>query len=49
MEEYIDAKTLESGKVLLYLKHNFLENRSQETLFPLLSCLRDSQVLVPMM
>lgn len=48
MKDYIDAKTLESGKVLLYLKHNFLENRSQETLFPLLSCLRDSQVIVPM-
>lgn len=48
MGEYIEAKTLESGKVLLYLKHNFIENRSQETLFPLLSCLRDSQVIVPM-
>lgn len=48
MGEYIDAKTLESGKVLLYLKHNFLENRSRETLFPVLSCLRDSQVIVPM-
>lgn len=48
MGEYIEAKTLESGKVLLYLKYNFIENRSQETLFPLLSCLRDSQVIVPM-
>lgn len=48
MADYIEAKTLESGKVLLYLKHNFLENRCQETLFPLLSCLRDSHVIVPM-
>ena len=48
MKDYIDAKTLESGKVLVYLKYNFIENRCQETLFPLLSCLRDSQVIVPM-
>ena len=48
MGEYIDAKALESGTVLLYLKHSFLKKRSSETLFPVLSCLRDSQVIVPM-
>ncbi len=47
MKKDIDKKTLESGKVLLYLKHDFLSNRCQETLFPLLSCLRDSNVIVP--
>ncbi|MBE7027328.1 MAG: hypothetical protein E7410_07215, partial [Ruminococcaceae bacterium] len=47
MKKDIDKKTLESGRVLLYLKHEFLSNRSKETLFPLLSCLRDSNVIVP--
>ncbi len=47
MKRDIDKKTLESGKVLLYLKREFLSNRSKETLFPLLSCLRDSDVIVP--
>lgn len=48
MSNYIDAKALESGEVLLYLKRSFLEKRSTETLIPVLSCLRDSQVIVPM-
>lgn len=44
---YIDSKTLASGKVLLYLKQKFLENRTEQALFALLGCLRDSQVVVP--
>ncbi|MCQ2451629.1 MAG: SseB family protein [Oscillospiraceae bacterium] len=48
MAEYIDPASLEDGQVLLYLKHNFLENRSMDTLSPLMSCLRDSKVIVPM-
>lgn len=48
MSYYIDPKTLESGRVLLALKAMFNENRCKETLLPLLSCLRDSFVYVPM-
>ena len=48
MPEYIDPSTLEDGQVLLYLKHSFLENKCMETLNPLMSCLRDSIVTVPM-
>lgn len=49
MEEnsYIDPKTLESGKVLLYLKHKFLEDQTEQALLSVLGCLRDSQVIVP--
>ena len=43
MNNYIDAKALESGEVLLYLKRSFLEKRSTETLIPVLSCLRDEE------
>ena len=46
-EEKITKEVLASGRVLLALKCSFLENRSKETLFPLLSCLRDSVVYVP--
>lgn len=48
MGDYIDSKTLENGNVLLYLKYNFFKNRDESSLFPVLSCLRDSQVIVPM-
>lgn len=48
MSDYIDPKTLESGRVLLALKSMFNENRCKETLLPLLACLRDSVVYVPM-
>lgn len=48
MGDYIERKTLEDGKVLLVLKHGFIENRCTETFIPFLSCLRDSEVWVPM-
>ena len=48
MDTYVDPKTLESGAVLLHLKAQFIGRRGSETLFPLLSCLRDSVVHVPM-
>ena len=48
MDAYVDPKTLESGSVLLHLKSQFIQRRGSETLFPLLSCLRDSVVHVPM-
>lgn len=48
MEDYIDPKVLEDGNMLLYSKYKFLENRREDNLFLLLSCLRDSQVIVPM-
>ena len=48
MDAYVDPKTLESGAVLLLLKSRFIKDRGSETLFPLLGCLRDSVVHVPM-
>lgn len=48
MDSYVDPKTLESGAVLLHLKLQFIQRQGSETLFPLLSCLRDSVVHVPM-
>ena len=48
MSNYIDPKVLESGNVLRYLKLEFLEQPSKETLFPFLECMRDSIVYVPM-
>lgn len=47
MEKGVEKEILGAEKVLLHLKHNFLANRSKETLFPLLSFLRDSNVIVP--
>lgn len=46
--EYINPETLQNGNVLLYLKHSFIEKKSGEAMLPLLCCLRDSQVIVPM-
>lgn len=48
MVDYIGSETLENGNVLLYLKHKFLKNGDEKSLYPVLSCLRDSQVIVPM-
>ena len=48
MDAYVDPKSLESGAVLLLLKSRFIKDRGSETLFPLLGCLRDSVVHVPM-
>lgn len=48
MEKYIDPKKLEDGKVLVYFKHKYLEESTEDNIYPLLACLRDSQVLVPM-
>lgn len=46
-ENGITRETLESGRVLLALKRHFIEKSSKENLFALLSCLRDSMVIVP--
>lgn len=46
-KDFIDPEILKNGNVLLLLKQRFIENRSVETIFPLLCCLRDSQVIVP--
>ena len=46
-ENRITAESLANGKVLQVLKSEFLTSRSKEALLPLLSCLRDSVVHVP--
>ena len=43
----IDPSVLEDGSVLLDLKKAYLEDDSEENLYALLSCLRDSEVVVP--
>ncbi len=43
----IDPAVLEDGSVLLDLKKAYLEDDSEENLYALLSCLRDSEVVVP--
>ncbi len=43
----IDKKALASGTVLLILKERFLDDKKEETLYPLLHCLKDSDVTVP--
>lgn len=48
MPNTIDPKKLADGKLLLSLKHRFLETRKQEHLLPVLNCLRDSKVIVPL-
>lgn len=45
---YIKPEELEDGRVLLYLKGQFMEENSQENLLALLSCIRDSQLIIPM-
>lgn len=47
MSKPVNEEVLRSGKILIYLRDQFLANRSKETLFPLLNCLRDSKVIVP--
>lgn len=47
-DDYLDPAVLENGKVLLALKRNYLLTQSIEKLPPLLACLRDSLVWVPM-
>lgn len=47
MADKVKAADLENGNVLMLLKSKFTENPSEETLLPLLSCLRDSVVKVP--
>ncbi|MCI8496996.1 MAG: SseB family protein [Clostridiales bacterium] len=48
MSGHVNPKALENGEVLVRLKWEFLKARSREALFPLLCCLRDSVVHVPM-
>ena len=47
MIEKIDPKVLEDGSVLRHLIAIFIENRSEETLVPVLACIRDSTVWIP--
>ncbi len=47
MSDKISAKDLEDGKILSNLKLSFLGEPTQEMLFPLLCCLRESVVKVP--
>lgn len=42
------AEELADGKILLQLKHNFLEDRRAENFVQIVCCLRDSTVTVPM-
>lgn len=44
----VDKKSLESGKVLIYLKERFLNKPTQEHILQLFDCLTDSDVWVPM-
>ena len=48
MAEYVDREALRSGRILLELSNAFVQNGCRETLLPLLSCLRDSMVWIPM-
>lgn len=48
MEEKTPRQALADGSLLRYLKNKFSAERSEENLFPLLACLRDSTVFVPM-
>ncbi len=47
MEQKITRKTLENGNLLRRLKHTFLTTQNRHTLMPVLACLRDSEVIVP--
>lgn len=47
MEQKISRKELENGNLLRFLKHRFLTQQNRQTLMPVLSCLRDSEVIVP--
>ena len=47
MADMINPEDLADGKVLLDLKDKFISEPTQENLFPLLCCLRDSVVSVP--
>jgi len=43
----IIGQSLEGGNVLRMLKHEFLTKQTREALMPVLACLRDSEVIVP--
>ena len=47
MDQKISKKELENGNLLRFLKHRFLTQQNRQTLMPVLSCLRDSEVIVP--
>ena len=47
MEQKISRKDLDSGNLLRFLKHRFLTQQNRQTLMPVLACLRDSEVIVP--
>jgi len=48
MPKYLDPASLEDGQVLLSLKQDFLEKQDMDSMSVLLSCLRDSRLIVPM-
>ena len=43
----VKRETLESGKVLEVLIERFIKDRTEQNLFPILGCLRDSFVWIP--
>ncbi len=47
-DDFIDPEELADGKVLLYLKNRFRSNTIRENVIPMLGCLRDSVVFVPL-
>lgn len=44
----VTKEALENGEILIYLKKEFLKNQTEDNLIPLMSCLHDSVVLIPM-
>lgn len=44
---FVDPQFLEDGNVLLKLKKEFIKDRKTETLYPVLNCLRDSKLIIP--
>lgn len=44
----VTKETLENGEILVYLKKEFLKNQTEDNLIPLMSCLHDSVVWIPM-
>ena len=47
MEQTITRKEMEDGSILRRLKHIFLTEQNRQTLMPVLACLRDSELIVP--
>lgn len=48
MDPEVLAKELENGDVLVNLRNYFITQKTPENLMPLLKCMKDSQIIVPM-